>query len=239
MVGYMSLAFRKHLHRSRNGPSKGPGSSGRLVGLQSPQCCGPGSLASRLHRATGGPVEKYVPTCVRGKECGQVRHAGRDCRHLPCQEFPSQGQWLQPTTTCVRKRRALPEDLVDGPHAHDLLDTVVMDDKHAREVAIRTAARAAYHHVQTDDRVRRALAGRARVQAPDIGERVFFYRLARNNKRGTWQGPGVVIGREQENIWVSRGGRCLLCALEHVRLATKSLERCSPSALPKQTWKGS
>ena len=117
---------------------------------------------------------------------------------------------------------ALPEDLVDGPHAHDPLDTVVMDDKHAREVAIRTAARAAYHHVQTDDQVRRALAGRARVQAriPNIGERVFFYRLARNNKRGTWQGPGVVIGREQENIWVSKGGRCLLCAPEHVRLAT-------------------
>ena len=117
---------------------------------------------------------------------------------------------------------ALPEDLVDGPHAHEPPTLRVMDDKHAREVAIRTAARAAYHHVQTDDRVRRALAGRARVQArvPDIGERVFFYRLARNNKRGTWQGPGVVIGREQENIWVSKGGRCLLCAPEHVRLAT-------------------
>ena len=117
---------------------------------------------------------------------------------------------------------ALPEDLVDGPHARDPDDVVVIDDKHSREVAIRTAARAAYHHVQTDDRVRRALAGRARVQAraPDVGERVFFYRLARNNKRGTWQGPGMVIGKEQENIWVSKGGRCLLCAPEHVRLAT-------------------
>ena len=117
---------------------------------------------------------------------------------------------------------ALPEDLVDGPHARDPDDVVVIDDKHSREVAIRTAARAAYHHVQTDDRVRRALAGRARVQAraPDVGERVFFYRLARNNKRGTWQGPGMVIGKEQENIWVSKGGRSLLCAPEHVRLAT-------------------
>ena len=99
---------------------------------------------------------------------------------------------------------------------------VVVDDKHAREVAMRTAARAAFHFVQTDDRVRRALQGRARVQArePNVGDRVFFYRKAKNSKRGWWRGPATVIGKEANNIWVSRAGRCLLCAPEHVRLAT-------------------
>ena len=36
---------------------------------------------------------------------------------------------------------------------------------------------------------------------------------------GEWIGPGVIVGQEGKNFWVSRGGRCLLCAREHLRLA--------------------
>ena len=116
----------------------------------------------------------------------------------------------------------LPEDLFDGPHADDPADQVVVDDQHARQVAIRAGARAAFHHVQVDDRVRRALAGRPRVQrrTSEIGEQVFFYRKERNNKRGMWRGPGTVIGYDQAKLWVTKAGRCLLCAPEHVRPAT-------------------
>ncbi|CAE7025469.1 GIP, partial [Symbiodinium sp. CCMP2456] len=116
----------------------------------------------------------------------------------------------------------VPEDLLDGPHALQPGDEPIIDDRHAREVALRTAARAAYFHVQTDERVRRALAGRARVEArtPETGERVFYYRKTKNNKKGTWVGPGTIIGQEGANLWVTRGGRCVLCAPEHVRLAT-------------------
>eukprot|EP00439_Symbiodinium_sp_Y106_P045755 s2167_g5.t2 len=117
---------------------------------------------------------------------------------------------------------AAPDDLIDGPMAHLPEGEVVLDDKHAREVAMRTAARAAFHFVQTDDRVRRALQGRSRVQArePNVGDRVFFFRKAKNSKRGWWRGPATVIGKESTNFWVSRAGRCLLCAPEHVRVAT-------------------
>ncbi|CAE7456103.1 RE1 [Symbiodinium sp. CCMP2592] len=116
----------------------------------------------------------------------------------------------------------LPEDLLEGPHAGDPEDAIIVDDKHAREVALRTAARSAYFHVQTDERVRRALAGRARVEdrVPECGERVFYYRKTKNNKKGCWIGPGTVIGRDGYNLWVTRAGRCVLCAPEHVRLAT-------------------
>ncbi|OLP97775.1 Copia protein [Symbiodinium microadriaticum] len=116
----------------------------------------------------------------------------------------------------------LPEDLLEGPHARAVGDEAIIDDKHAHEVALRTSARAAYHHVQTDERVRRALAGRARVQArrPAVGEQVFYFRKTKNAKRGMWMGPGTVIGEEGNNLWVSKGGRCVLCAEEHVRLAT-------------------
>ncbi|CAE7821075.1 KdelR [Symbiodinium sp. CCMP2456] len=116
----------------------------------------------------------------------------------------------------------LPEDLLEGPHARDIGDEAIIDDKHAREVALRTSARAAYHHVQTDERVRRALAGRARVQArrPAMGEQVYYFRRTKNAKRGVWMGPGTVIGEEGTNLWIAKGGRCVLCAEEHVRLAT-------------------
>ena len=107
-------------------------------------------------------------------------------------------------------------------HAGDPGDEAIIDDRHAREVAVRHAARAAYYHVQSDDRVRRALAGRTRVTSrpPKCGERVFYYRKTKNNKRGVWLGPGTVIGYEGVNAWVTRGGRCVLCAPEHLRLAT-------------------
>ncbi|CAE7227655.1 RE2, partial [Symbiodinium sp. CCMP2592] len=116
----------------------------------------------------------------------------------------------------------LPEDLLEGPHADHPEQEAIIDDKHAREVALRTAARAAYFHVQTDERVRRALAGRARVESrtPETGERVFYFRKTKNNKKGYWVGPGTVIGREGANLWITRAGRCVLCAPEHVRLAT-------------------
>ena len=114
------------------------------------------------------------------------------------------------------------EDLLDGPRANPAGDEPVIDDKHAREVALKTPARAACHHVQTDERVRRALLGRTRVQTrlPETGERVFFYRKTRNNKRGLWHGPATVIGKKGNNVWVTKNGRCLLCAPEHLRLAT-------------------
>ena len=63
---------------------------------------------------------------------------------------------------------------------------------------------------QTDERVRRALAGRARVESrsPECGERVFYFRKTKNSKRGCWIGPGTVIGKEGANFWVTRAGRC-------------------------------
>ncbi|OLQ15724.1 Copia protein [Symbiodinium microadriaticum] len=116
----------------------------------------------------------------------------------------------------------LPEDLLDGPHARSPNEEPIVDEAHARQVAIRTAARTAYFHVQTDERVRRALAGRTRVTSrrPETGERVMYYRKTKNAKRGQWVGPGTVIGDEGTNLWITRGGRCVLCAPEHVRLAT-------------------
>ncbi len=116
----------------------------------------------------------------------------------------------------------IPEDLLNGRRAFDLGDEPVIDDSHAREVAIRTSARIAFHQVQTDERVRRALLGRARVsqRRPEIGEQVFYWRKPATSKNGRWLGPATVIGHEDNNVWVTKSGRCVLCAPEHLRLAT-------------------
>ena len=96
----------------------------------------------------------------------------------------------------------------------------IIDDKHAREVALRTAARAAYFHVfrLMNESVELLQAGPAWRVA--YRKRVFYYRKTKNNKKGTWVGPGTLIGREGVNLWITRAGRCVLCAPEHVRLAT-------------------
>ena len=104
----------------------------------------------------------------------------------------------------------LPEDLLEGPHANHPEQETIIDDKHARDV-------------QTDERVRRALAGRARVESrlPETGERVFYYRKTKNNKKGTWVGPGTVIGREGVNH------------VDHPSRALCPLRPCRTFALPR------
>ena len=69
----------------------------------------------------------------------------------------------------------LPEDLLEGPHAGHPETTDIIDDKHAREVALCAAARAAYFHVDPDRR-----AGPARACWPGTrGEPLTRVRRAR------------------------------------------------------------
>ncbi|CAE7510542.1 RE1 [Symbiodinium sp. CCMP2592] len=80
----------------------------------------------------------------------------------------------------------------------------------------------AYFKVRNDAKLRKGLLQRSRVGGPelDVGCHVFFYRKPKNNKNWTWHGPGVVIGREGPNYWISFSGRCHLVAPEHLRLAS-------------------
>ena len=98
-----------------------------------------------------------------------------------------------------------------------------------RKQEIRWSARRAFTESQAEATVRRALQGRPRVQRTsfDVGDWVYIYRSSRNAGgsgrghagAGCWIGPGTVVGREGASYWVARGGRCLLCAQEHLRTA--------------------
>ena len=129
-----------------------------------------------------------------------------------------------PCQAVFGKDPATPEDLLAGKDEERFLEIMTADRKRQREISIRSAARIAFFRSQTDSRLRRALLQRARIKhtAYHIGEMVCFYRIEKvATKRGSWRGPGVIVGSEgPSNWWVSFGGRCHLVAEEHLRPST-------------------
>ena len=94
----------------------------------------------------------------------------------------------------------------------------------ARRWAIRTEARKAFIEMQTCDAIRRATLGRNRVhKGPwEVGTHVYFWRKDRGSgkkDKGTWKGPGVVVGIQQDNIWISVAADAILVAPEQLREA--------------------
>eukprot|EP00439_Symbiodinium_sp_Y106_P067451 s481_g11.t1 len=112
----------------------------------------------------------------------------------------------------------LPEELKGTPHDEHVEHIISHDRQRAKEHSLRISAKEAYFKIQNDSRLRRSLLQRSRVAGPEIqqGAHVFFYRKPKNNKNWEWHGPGVVIGREGPNTWVSFSG----LAPEHLRSAS-------------------
>ena len=119
----------------------------------------------------------------------------------------------------------LPGDLFDGDHEMSTLDAASAESKFGRLQTIRNGAKAAFFQVHTKDAYQRAVNHKARVQPAElqVGDLAFIYR---ENKQGktkkpsaSWTGPATVIGREGQNFWLARGGRCYLVAPEHLRPA--------------------
>ncbi|CAE7492417.1 GIP [Symbiodinium natans] len=113
----------------------------------------------------------------------------------------------------------MPEDLLDPDSGEKVTWDVSAESKFQRQMAVRSAARIAFHKSQGDDRLRKALMQRARTTSRpyEIGEPVHFWHQPKNRRRGRWAGPAVVVGNEGGNYWISRNGRCRLTAPEHLR----------------------
>ncbi|CAE7615546.1 GIP [Symbiodinium sp. CCMP2592] len=124
-----------------------------------------------------------------------------------------------PTEWVFGRHPRLPAGLVDPDGGEKVTWDVTPESQYQRATAIRTAARLAFHHAQGDSRLRKALLQRARTTTRpiEVGESVHFWDQPKNRRRGRWAGPAVVVGREGENYWISKNGRCRLTAAEHLR----------------------
>ncbi|CAE7286267.1 RE2 [Symbiodinium sp. CCMP2456] len=113
----------------------------------------------------------------------------------------------------------LPEELRDPDSGERVSWDVSAEARFQRQSVIRASARVAFHNSQLDSRLRKALLQRARTTSRklDVGETVHFWHQRKDRRRGQWEGPGIIVGTEGGNYWISKGGRCRLKAPEHVR----------------------
>ena len=124
-----------------------------------------------------------------------------------------------PTQWIFGRAPRLPEDLRDPDSGEKVTWDVSTEARFQRQSIIRASARVAFHNSQTDSRLRKSLLQRARTVSRklEVGESVHFWHQRKDRRRGQWEGPGLVVGTENGNYWISRGGRCRLKAPEHVR----------------------
>ena len=130
----------------------------------------------------------------------------RKCGHSPV-------EWV------FGRQPRLPEQLLDPDSGQRVSWDLSDDAKFQRAQAIRASAKVAFHQSETDSRLKKALFHRARstTRPFDNGEPVHHWFKPKDRRRGRWEGPAVVVGREGDNYWISRGGRCRLTAPEHLR----------------------
>ena len=120
----------------------------------------------------------------------------------------------------------LPGDYFDNPEGADVLrHGFTPEEKVGRQHIIKMGARAAFFQCQTKQAIQKAVNHKARVEEKSYepGDLVYIYREIKQAKgkkpTPSWLGPATVIGREGQNYWLARGGRCLLAAPEHLRTA--------------------
>ena len=105
------------------------------------------------------------------------------------------------------------------PDANGFISTL------ARWVVIQKTSRQAFEKWHAKELLRHAVTARSRVfNNVSVGGLVFFYRnyLSPNARkmqaqRSRYLGPGLVIGQQGGNVWVSYAGRCYLRALVRIR----------------------
>lgn len=173
-------------------------------------------LAERHGKTWKGIWDKLVEEqCILDNEVKEAMAATSDAKNqLRNRSGYSPRQWVFGT------QMKIAGDLFDGSEDLSAVCTITADEKVGRRHQVQMAARAAFFQCQSKEALERALAHKPRVEerSYEAGELVYAYREF--NGRTRWMGPCTVIGREGQNYWLARGGRCLLCAPEHIRTAT-------------------
>ena len=122
---------------------------------------------------------------------------------------------LVPLCCCFGQRLKLYGELyANGEPAYHHLEGLDASTELGRRLQIRCTARQLTEVHFAKEMVRKSVAARTRItpigDAVGVGELVFFYRKYPSKKnqaaqaaRGCYLGPGVVIGHQKKNTWVS------------------------------------
>ena len=104
---------------------------------------------------------------------------------------------------------------------NETLDSALQEneERHVRSQKIRLAARKAFLDADSEDRLRRAVRHRTRLNRGPfvVGDQVLIWRRAPNEKKHHWHGPGRVIGAQSDKVWVMYGAKVYRCAPEQVK----------------------
>ena len=145
---------------------------------------------------------------------------------------------VQAKNACSLKRGYAPEVLVLGKHTR-LPGSVCSDEnlpshllaesdtahgiKFRQQLALREAARKAFHAAHNDSVLRRSMLRRSHPHRGSYtpGEWVMIWREGKGDYPGSWQGPmRVVVHENQQTIWTTAQSKLYRVAPEHVRPVT-------------------
>lgn len=145
---------------------------------------------------------------------------------------------VQAKNACSLKRGYAPEVLVLGKHTR-LPGSVCSDEnlpahllaesdtahgiKFRQQLALREAARKAFHSADNDSVLRRSMLRRSHPHRGSYtpGEWVMIWREGKGDYPGSWQGPmRVVVHENQQTIWTTAQSKLYRVAPEHVRPVT-------------------
>ncbi|CAE7252997.1 RE1 [Symbiodinium sp. CCMP2592] len=171
----------------------------------------PGTISADLETGLQGGITKYA------EFFGSNLRSSAGQAHWQQGVVERHGLWYQEILRRVIDEKSITSE--DMP----CLDETQDHQKKFVALTTRTAAKMAFFRTQADSKFRKALIQRSRIKRGGyaVGELVSFYRIEKvATKRGSWRGPGTIIGSEGGNWWVSFGGRCHLVAEEHLRPST-------------------
>ena len=150
----------------------------------------------------------------------------------------SPSQWV------LGRSMRMPWSLLDRAGQLAEQSRAVSEPHFSSRLGMLTAARKAFEHLDTSQRLRKAWLARSRLTPSSQhllpGTTVYIYRKVKPRKgvklpllKAEWHGPATVIGHDGSCIWCSFRGTCTKVAAEHVRRASPE-EMLAFHALPRE-----
>ena len=132
-----------------------------------------------------------------------------------CKKFFTECVWVQSQSISFGKSPSFPAVFNNDPPA---LESSTASEVIAEHLNALHADRKAYNASESCEKLRRAMKNRVRPATSLVyqtGDVVFYKR----NESSKWKGPGIVIGRDNHQVFVKHGGTYMRVNPCHLRLS--------------------